>query len=315
MLRAYRSLEDAAADFGPCALTIGNFDGVHLGHQLILERTVRRARAAGWKAAALTFDPHPTRIVAPQRSPALMTTIEQRLERFTEHGLDEALVMAFTPEVAALSPETFARDVLAATLKARVVVVGSNFRFGHKHAGDVDTLRELGARYGFDCEAVPPVRLGGDVVSSSRVRAVLGEGRLREARLMLGRPFAVRGDVAPGRGIGARQTVPTLNMACESELTPADGVYVSETRDLGDGRRWRSITNVGVRPTFGAGERTVETHLLEAIEGDAPRRIEICFLRRLREERTFPSAEELKKQILSDIAEAQRFFRLRAAMA
>ena len=312
MVRAYRSLTDAAAAFGPCALTIGNFDGVHLGHRLILETTVRRARAAGWKAAALTFDPHPTRIVAPQRSPELMTTIEQRLERFAEIGLDEALVMPFTPEVAALSPEEFARDVLAESLKARTVVVGSNFRFGHRHAGDVRLLEELGERYGFACEAVAPVHLGGDVVSSSRVRTALKQGRLREARRLLGRPFSLRGAVVAGRGIGGRHTVPTLNLGCESELTPADGVYVSETRALAAGRWWRSITNVGVRPTFGGGERTVETHLLEPLDEErAPERIEICFLRRLREERTFASAEELKRQILADISAANRFFQLR----
>ena len=315
MFRAFWSVAEAAAEFGPCALTIGNFDGVHRGHRLILETVVRRARAGGWKAGALTFDPHPTRVVSPDRTPELMTTIEQRLELFAAIGLDEALVMPFTSEVARLSPEEFARGVLVEKLRARAVVVGSNFRFGHRHAGDIATLEELGRRYGFECEAVPPVVLDGVVASSSRARAALREGRLRQARRLLGAPFRIRGSVVSGRGIGARQTVPTLNLAPDCELTPANGVYVSETQDLETGRRWRSVTNVGVRPTFGSGERTIETHLLEPLVGEPPRRIEVWFHRRLREEKTFVSAEELKRQILADIAAAQRFFHLCAAFA
>jgi riboflavin kinase/FMN adenylyltransferase len=315
MFRAFWSLAEAAPQFGPCALTIGNFDGVHLGHRLILETAVRRARAAGWNAGVLTFDPHPTRVVSPDRTPELMTTIEQRLELFAAIGLDEALVMPFTSEVARLSPEEFARDVLVEKLRARAVVVGSNFRFGHRHAGDIAALEQLGRRYGFECEAVPPVVLDGVVVSSSRARAALREGRLRQARRLLGAPFRMRGSVVSGRGIGARQTVPTLNLAPDSELAPADGVYVSETQDLETGRRWRSVTNVGVRPTFGSGERTIETHLLEPLEAEPPRRIEVWFHRRLREERTFASAEELKRQILADVGAAQRFFHLCAAFA
>lgn len=311
MLRAFWNLADAAADFGPCALTIGNFDGVHLGHRRILETVVERARASGWKAAVLTFDPHPMRVVAPDRAPALMTTIEQRLERFAEIGIDETLVMPFTLEVARLSPGEFVRDVLADRLGARAVIVGSNFRFGQRHAGTIQTLEELGRAYGMACEAVQPVHLGGAAVSSSRVRAALRQGRLREARRLLGGPFRVRGAVVRGRGIGAKQTVPTLNIAPDAELTPADGVYVTETKDVASRRCWRSVTNVGVRPTFGPGERTVETHLLDRVEGEPPRRIEVRFYRRLRDERTFESAAGLKRQILTDIAAAERFFHLR----
>ncbi|MEZ5393821.1 MAG: adenylyltransferase/cytidyltransferase family protein [Bryobacterales bacterium] len=161
MFRAFASLADAATAPGPRVVTIGNFDGVHLGHQRILEEATALANERGWKATALTFDPHPTRVVAPERAPALMTTIAQRLERFAALGLDEALVLPFNADVARLSPEEFARDVLAEALAARAVVVGSNFRFGYKHAGNVETLRELGARYGFDCIAVPPLTVDG----------------------------------------------------------------------------------------------------------------------------------------------------------
>ena len=316
MMQTFRSLADAAAaELGPCALTIGNFDGVHLGHRRILEAAVERGRQNGWKAAVLTFDPHPTRVVAPDRAPALMTTLEQRLERFEEIGIDEALILPFTAEVARMTPEEFVRDVLVEKLSTRAVVVGSNFRFGHRHAGDIATMEKLGLEHGFSCEAVQPVRLGGEVVSSSRVRAALAAGRLREVRRLLGRMFRVRGSVAAGRGIGARKTVPTLNIAPEAELTPPDGVYVSDTRDVDSSRCWRSVTNVGVRPTFGSGDRTIETHLLDPLEGPAPRRIEVCFLRRLREEKMFASAAELKQQILRDIGRAERLFRLRRALA
>jgi riboflavin kinase/FMN adenylyltransferase len=314
MFRAFWSLPEAAAHFGPCALTIGNFDGVHLGHRRILETVIARARAGGWKAAVLTFHPHPTRVVAPDRAPALMTTIEQRLERFAEIGIDEVLVMPFNAEIARLTPEEFVADVLVERLDARAVIVGSNFRFGHRHAGDVATLTALGESYDFDCEAVQPVVIAGGVVSSSRIRNELRRGRLREARRMLGTDFRIRGTVAPGRGIGGRQTVPTLNLAPDSELAPADGVYISETRDLATQRCWPSVTNVGVRPTFGAGERTIETHLLSPIDDRAPERIEIWFLRRVREERTFDSADQLKRQILLDITMAERYFRHRAGL-
>ncbi|MCB9384128.1 MAG: bifunctional riboflavin kinase/FAD synthetase [Bryobacterales bacterium] len=310
MFQAFGSLADAAAAPGPRVVTIGNFDGVHLGHRRILEEAKSLARARGWKAAVLTFDPHPTRVVAPERAPELMTTIEQRLERFAELGLDEALVLPFDADVARLSPEEFARDVLADALEARAVVVGSNFRFGHKHAGDVETLRALGLRYGFECVAVAPLMVDAAVVSSSRVRAALGQGRLREARRLLGRSYAMRGAVASGRGIGGSQTVPTLNLDPDCEMTPLDGVYVTWTRDLDSGRCWRSVSNVGVRPTFGSGARVVETHLLDPLEAGPPRRIEVTFLRRLREERTFASAPDLKRQIVQDIHAANRFFAL-----
>jgi riboflavin kinase/FMN adenylyltransferase len=243
-----------------------------------------------------------------------MTSIEQRLERFAEIGIDEVFVMPFNAEVARLSPEEFVASVLVDQLDARAVIVGSNFRFGYRHSGDIDTLKALGETYDFECESVEPVVVAGGIVSSSRIRAELRQGRLREARRLLGTDFRIRGTVAPGRGIGTRQTVPTLNLAPDSELTPADGVYVSETKDLESGRCWRSVTNVGVRPTFGAGDRTIETHLLEPLEGPPPERIEVWFHRRLREERTFESADELKRQILADISTAERYFRHRSAL-
>lgn len=300
---------------GPCAVTIGNFDGVHIGHQEILERSIDRARANGWKAAALTFDPHPIRVVAPERAPRLMSTLDERLEMFEKLRVDLAVVLRFDRELMRQSPEEFAQRMLVDAIGARWVVVGENFRFGSRHAGDTATLAALGDSLGFGVDAVKPLEAGGEPVSSSRIRALVDEGRMGVARKLLGRPFRLRGRVVSGRGIGKRETVPTLNLEPETELLPPDGVYVTQAVDLGDGRSWPAVSNIGSRPTFGAGERVVETHLLAALEGAAPQRLQVCFHRRLREERQFESAAALKAQILKDVAAAQRFFRLREAAA
>ncbi len=314
MFEVYRGLEAVPPGFGPSAATIGNFDGVHLGHRKILERCVRRARESDAKAVAVIFDPHPLTVVAPERAPLLMSTPAERLERFAELGLDAAVVLPFTPQLRELSPEAFVREVLAAKLGVRWVVVGENFRFGRRHAGDVGTLEKLGREYGFQAEAVDGVRLGGRWVSSSAIRSAVADGRMAEARRLLGASFRLRGRVVAGRGIGSRQTVPTLNLGPESELLPANGVYVTRTRALGDDRCWRSITNVGVRPTFGASELTVETHLLDRLDGDRPTRIEVRFLRRLRSERKFETPDALRRRILADVARAEKFFRLLEAV-
>jgi riboflavin kinase / FMN adenylyltransferase len=313
MFQLFRSLDEAAGRFGPCALAIGNFDGVHRGHRRILETTVARACAEGLAAGVLTFDPHPVRVLAPERAPAVMTTLEQRLERFRELGVERALALPFTLELAAYSPDRFARDILAGALAAKWVIVGAGFRFGSRQAGDVATLEQVGRELGFAVDAVAALEWGGIPVSSSRVRAAVAEGRMAEARRLLGAPFPLRGTVVSGRGIGSRRTVPTLNLVAESELLPADGVYVSETADLATGQVWPSVTNVGLRPTFGPGGRVVETHLLGDFGGAAPERIEVRFFRRLRDERSFASPEELKARIVADIALAERCHRLRAA--
>ena len=309
-IAAYSTLEAVPQDFGPCVVSIGNFDGVHLGHQAILRRTVELARERGLPAAVLTFEPHPTRVVAPERAPLLMTSVAQRLALFAELGLDAAVVAPFTVEFSRLEPEAFVESVLVETMGCSVAVVGDNFRFGRKHAGDIDSLRALGERLGFDCEAIGAVRVRGTVVSSSRIREAVAAGRMAAARKLLGRAFTLTGRVVPGRGIGSRSTVPTLNLAPDTELLPADGVYVTETFDAA-GRVWPSVSNVGTRPTFGASERTVETHLLESLEGDAPDRIEVRFLRRLRAERRFEDAASLREQIIRDVDRSLRYFRLR----
>ena len=309
-LRVVRGVEgwraEPAVAARPTALAIGNFDGVHAGHQAILRRAIEWARQAGALSAAVTFDPHPLKILRPQHAPALLSTQQQRLEWMRELGLDAALILPFSRELAAVSAEEFVEVMLAGLLHARRIFVGQNFRFGHRHAGDVRLLHSLAERFGYEVEVVPPVEVDGEIVSSTSVRRAVTDGRMEAAARLLGRTFSLTGRVVPGAGRGTREVVPTLNLEQEQEVLPAHGVYVTETR-IGDS--WRpSATNVGVRPTFDAGHVTVETNLLDAPDHPTPQRIEVRFWKRLRGEMKFGSAEELKQQISRDVRAARDFF-------
>ena len=309
-MRIYRSLAALPGDFPPSALSIGNFDGVHFGHRQILRRVKAIAAEHGWKASVLTFDPHPTRVVAPGRTPPLLTSPERRAALMREEGIEQVLILPFTRELALLTPEEFAGQLLAGALGARAVLVGDNFRFGHRQAGNVAVLAELGRRFGFQTEVVPSVAWRGRVVSSSAIRELIRAGNVSLAARLLQHAYELEGVVVSGRGVGSRQTVPTLNLATQAEVIPASGVYITRTRDLADGREWDSVTNVGYRPTFGASdELTIETFLLGALAGDAPASIRVKFLRRLREERKFDTPEALRAQILQDVRTAQAYFR------
>ena len=302
-----RSLEKFPPALPYPVFTIGNFDGVHAGHQRILELVCRRASEAGGTALVLTFDPHPTRIVAPERAPRLLTPLPIRLELLEKAGAAGVLVLPFTAELSRLTPEQFARQILAERLGAREIIVGENFRFGHKHAGDVTCLAEFGCALGFLVQTVMPVRMRGEAVSSSRIRQLLAGGRISLANRLLGRCFSVRGRIVPGRGIGRAKTVPTLNLEPYADLLPARGVYVTET--VCDGMRGISVTNLGHSPTIEARDLCVECFLLEGAPPPGARRMEVTFWRRLRDERKFPSPEELKAQILRDVEAARAFFR------
>lgn len=310
MIEAYWSLDSVPADFPRSAVTIGNFDGVHRGHQRILETTAERARRAGWQSVALTFDPHPLAIVAPERAPELLTSAAQRLQLFGESGIGAAVVLRFTADVAGWSPEQFVERVLLEKLHAGAVVVGGNFRFGHRHAGDIETLKRLGERHGFEVVAARSVLVGGSAVSSSRVRECVRKGAMDEARHLLGRPYALEGAIVHGHGIGAKQTVPTLNLAPDTGIRPANGVYVTVARDAESGECWQAVSNVGVRPTFNGTEPAIETFVLSRWTGPAPRTLRVEFLKRLRDEQRFPSVEKLRTQILADAEKARRYFRL-----
>jgi riboflavin kinase/FMN adenylyltransferase len=305
----YRSLAEVPADFGPCAITIGNFDGVHKGHQQIMERVRTIAREHGWRSAVLTFDPHPSKLVAPDRAPRLLTTSEQRARLILERGIDEVLILPFTADVAKLTPEEFVGEILVGKLKARAVLVGDNFRFGNRAAGDARTMQELGRNYGFSTEIVRAISWRGRVISSSEIRRLIEAGNVSLACRLLGRPYALQGRVVHGEGRGSKQTVPTLNLDTTAEILPKVGVYVTRTRESNGSRSWPSITNVGYRPTFNGHGLTIETYLLSSLDGAAPEEISVEFLRWVREERKFESPETLRAQILRDVGRAQAYFR------
>ncbi|MBL8174292.1 MAG: bifunctional riboflavin kinase/FAD synthetase [Bryobacterales bacterium] len=305
----YRSLEQARGRFGPSALSIGNFDGVHLGHQALFSKVRELARARDWKASVLTFDPHPTRVVAPHRAPKLLSTVEQRCQWMREAGIEQVLILPFDEELASKTPEDFVEHVLVEALDVKAVFVGSNFRFGHRHAGDAALLDRVGARHGFAAGGMQTVNWRGHLISSSEIRRLVQHGSVLKAARMLGRCYTLEGDVVRGHGIGSRQTVPTLNLSTAAEVLPADGVYVTGTECVETGRRWRSISNIGRRPTFQGDALSIETYLLDPLDSETPERIRVLFAHRLREERRFDSPELLKLQIMRDVSRAQAWHR------
>jgi len=305
----YRSLTETPGDFGPCAITIGNFDGVHNGHRQIMRRVVGIAREHGWNPAVMTFDPHPTKLVAPARAPRLLTTPEQRARLIEELGIDEILILPFTAEIAKLTPEEFVGEILAAKLTARAVLVGDNFRFGNRAAGDAKTLVDLGRKYGFAVEITGTITWRNRIISSSEIRQLIEGGDVARVCRMLGRPYALEGAVVRGEGVGSKQTVPTLNLATQAEVLPKTGVYITRTHERARSREWPSITNVGYRPTFDGHRLTIETYLLAPLEGNPPEEIAVEFLHRVRDERKFDDAAALKEQILRDVGRALVYFR------
>jgi phosphoribosyl 1,2-cyclic phosphate phosphodiesterase len=289
-------------------LAIGNFDGIHLGHQAILRATVERAQTLNAVSTALTFDPSPRKVLRPESAPPRLSTNAQRMEWFNALGLEAVVVLPFTLDLARLSPEEFVEQILLRDLHVKAVLVGENFRFGHKQAGDVKLLSELGAKYGFDVVIVPPVVYHGEVVSSTIIRREVAEGDVSHAARLLGRAFALTGEVVSGTGTGRRFTFPTLNLVAEQELLPARGVYITRSCLEGETRSYRSVTNIGKRPTFNGSALSIETHLLDAQLATTPKRMEVRFWKRLREEKKFSGPEELRAQIAADIARANKFF-------
>ncbi len=286
-------------------VAIGNFDGVHRGHQELIRATVAGARERAGTSVVLTFDPHPQAVVGGGPAPRRLMTDGQRVRELANMGVDRLVVLPFTPERARETPTEFARSVLAGMLGARLIVVGEGFRFGRDRSGDVDALRALGPGLGFGVVAVPPVIHEGRPVSSTRIRDALESGEVEQARALLGRPFALEGVVEAGDGRGRTIGVPTANLRPETEAAVAGGVYAGRVR-LPEGGRPAAVINVGRRPTFGvAGPTRVEAHVLD-FSGDLyARRLEIEFELRLREERTFADARALVSQIQDDIAAAR----------
>jgi len=301
MLTWHHTLEHAP-DFGPCVLTLGNFDGVHAAHRLVLELAAGRARERALPAAVVTFDPHPTVIVAPERKPKLLMTLAQRLEIFAETGMDLAWVIPFSRDFSELAPLAFLGH-LGRALAPRELHVGRQFRFGKDRAGDLETLEAWGSAAGCEIHGHALRAYDGGHLSSTRIRAALSAGDVGEAAALLGHPYALTGIVVEGERRGRNLGFPTANLAWEQEQLPAFGVYASEVTGAHLGGPRRGLTNVGEKPTFGGRATTVETHI-PGFSGDLyGAHLEVRFLHRLRGEMKFSGVEELRSQIARDVAE------------
>lgn len=286
------------------AVAVGNFDGVHRGHQALVSAAVARARETGGAAVVLTFDPHPARVLRKDAAPQALTTLGQKEELVTALGIDRLVALAFDARLAALSPDAFVREVLVSLLGARHVVVGESFRFGQARQGNARTLLTLGGQQGFDVQVVPPVLRAGRPISSSRVRDLLRAGDVRDAAELLGRPYLLDGRVVRGDGRGRTLGIPTANLEAEDQLLPARGVYAA--RCLVPGGEWHTaVVNVGERPTFdGAGLR-VEAHLVDFAGDLYDAGLRLAFHARLRGEQRFANAPALVERIRQDVSEAR----------
>ncbi|HTW44962.1 MAG TPA: bifunctional riboflavin kinase/FAD synthetase [Acidobacteriaceae bacterium] len=305
-----RSLQDLPPFPRRTVLAIGNFDGVHRGHQAILRKVRERAAAIGAASLAITFDPHPVRVLRPAQAPKLITPLPQKLDLLAATGIDATIVIPFTREFSQLSALEFARDILLQSLQAAEVHEGDNFRFGHNASAGPAELARLGRELGFAVVAQPALYVRKLQVSSSIVRRFIAAGDMSTTRALLSRPFSIQSTPVRDRGVGSRHTVPTINLAPYYELLPADGVYVTRMK-IGT-ERFDSVTNAGHRPTFGENKYAIESHLLNFHEIDlAPETpLELCFLSRIRAEQKFASPAALKEQILKDVAHTRRYFRL-----
>jgi riboflavin kinase/FMN adenylyltransferase len=303
-MRIVRGLESYRPERPASAVALGAFDGIHLGHRAILGTAVAQARDGKLEAVVCTFDRHPMEVLQPERAPLPITTLDERLELIAETGIDTAVVVPFTREVAAVEAKAFVQDVLVATLKARDIVVGFNHRFGRGARGDAELLESLAGSLGFRTHIVPALVVDGVAVSSSEIRGALRQGDLPSAERLLGRPYSISGEVVRGASRGRTLGFPTANVKTDRPLGLPVGVYVCQVI-IGPSRH-RAVVNVGVRPTFGENELAVEAHLID-FSGDLyGERVRLIFLRRLREERKFPSVEDLRRQITLDVAAARQ---------
>ncbi len=309
-MQIFHKLEEVPAHWGSTVVSVGNFDGVHQAHRVVLGRVVERARALGARSLAVTFEPHPVRILRPDIAPKLISPLPIKLQLLAATGLDATLVLPFTRDLSVMPPRKFAADILARRLHALEVHEGANFHFGHKAEGDVNRLAKFGNDLGFRVEVYPEMLIRGEKVSSSHVRQLISAGNVDRVRHLLGRIFGIIATPGRGRGYGHKYTVPTINLSAYEELVPSDGVYVTRTHI--NGECFDSVTNVGNRPTFGHESFAIEAHLLNfhPLELTAQTEVEMFFLHRLRPEIKFPSVEALRDQISRDVHHARRYFHL-----
>lgn len=306
-MQVFRHLSEIPGDFGPTLVSVGNFDGVHRAHRRVLDEIVSRARKRGAKSVAVSFEPHPMRILRPDSGLKLITPTPEKLRLLEQSGVDAAMLLPFTRDLSLMSPREFAEQILRDRLHAIEVHEGYNFHFGHKASGDVAMLTEFGQEFGFEVVVYPEMQIRGASVSSTRIRELIRAGDMHRARVLLTRPFSILSTAGRGRGYGSKYTVPTINLSRYEELVPGDGVYITRTR-VGE-ECFDSVTNIGNRPTFGDESFAIETHLLNfhPIELTAQTPIELSFLSRLRDEMKFPSVQELRDQIGRDVKKAHRF--------
>jgi riboflavin kinase/FMN adenylyltransferase len=307
-MNVFRDLESGSIAV-PAVLTFGVFDGLHLAHRLIVSRVVSRARALGVPATVVTFDPHPRAVLRPETAPPLLQTFEQKMQGIEALGVDQVVVLNFTPELARVTAEDFLDKIIFGRLDALEVYLGHGFAFGHNREGRFDLLKRVAGEHGRVAEEVPEILIRGHRVSSTMIRRLLGAGRINLARRMLGRPYGVESRVIEGKKIGRAQlNYATANLKPHNTVLPANGVYVTLT--LVEGDWWRSVSNVGIRPTFGGeSEVTVETHLVDFDSELYGEKIRVRFLHRLRGEKKFGSVDDLRRQIDRDYQRTLRYFK------
>lgn len=316
-MQIFKTASDAEQSLEQSVVAIGNFDGVHIGHQAIIRRLHELAQIHSAKVVMLTFDPHPAEFFRPEAAPLQLTPGVQKLAVLESYGVDATVELKFDAAFAAMEPDEFVEKILYQALKARAVVVGADFRFGKKRAGTTDMLGELGGLYGFDCEICEPVVFEGEIVSSTRVRKAVADGDVAGAAKLLGRAYMMHGEIVHGDARGRTLGFPTANLGTENRALPADGIYATrfyvEGVSGGGADAYEAVTNVGRRPTFGGGDRMVETFVLDIADPGAfdiyGRRARVEFLEFLREDLTFDSAEALVEQMDQDVVAARKFFR------
>jgi riboflavin kinase / FMN adenylyltransferase len=289
------------------AVTLGNFDGVHVGHQMILNRTVDLARSSQIPSVAVTFDPVPKKILQPETAPPLIQTLEQRLQKLERLGLEDVIVIKFNRPFAQKSPDEFVHEFLIERMKVKFFVVGEGFSFGHQKQGNLSLLRKMASRFDFEVHAIPEIREKGIRISSSQIRDYILQGNMEDACRFLGDPFTMVGIVAAGQQLGGKLGIPTANLITENEIMPVNGVYVCKA--ISSNVSYAAVTNIGIRPTFEGKKLTVEAHLLDFDGNLYGSRLELQFFHKLRDEKKFSGVDELKAQILEDIRQARSLTR------
>jgi riboflavin kinase / FMN adenylyltransferase len=291
---------------GRTVASLGNFDGVHLGHRAILQRVTATSTAESLPSVTLTFDPIPRKVLHPETAPLLIQTMPQRLRSLGDLDIDHTIVIVFDRKFSQKTPLEFVSEILVRCLRIRHFVVGQNFAFGHQKRGNIELLRQLGRQHDFDVEEVPQVEVDGNRVSSTLIRDLVLAGKVEDANRYLGHTFRLAGKVVPGEKLGGKIGIPTANLKVENELLPAKGVYVSKV--IVGSHSYRAVTNVGIRPTVGGQKLTVESHLLDFSQDLYGQEVEFEFLQKLRQEMRFDGIEQLKTQIKKDVERAKEYF-------